>query len=94
MGMPIDFSHGYPHNRRMTADEIVSFFGPTQAAAAKKLGCNQSTISDWVRAGFVPSDWQLYIERTSGGALRVDAEDIVRRVVLRIRRRRDFPEAA
>jgi len=58
----------------MTPHDVIFHYG-TQAAAAEALGLKQPSVSDWVRAGYVPWLRQLDIERMTGGALRANPDD-------------------
>lgn len=58
----------------MTPQDVISHFG-SQVATADALGLSQPSVSDWVRAGYVPWLRQLDIERQTNGALRANPAD-------------------
>lgn len=72
----------------MTPEDVIRYFGRTQIAAAAALGCSQSTVSEWFRAGYVPAEWQHYIAARSGGTLQVDGIGIVNRLQSQLAQRR------
>jgi hypothetical protein len=55
----------------MTPEQVTGHYGNQQLTAGA-LGCNQSTVSDWVRAGVIPDARQLQIERLTKKKLRAD----------------------
>lgn len=55
----------------MTPTELITYF-ETQAAAARALGCAQSTLSEWVTDGCIPEGRQYQIELATKGALIAD----------------------
>lgn len=55
----------------MTPQQVTDHYG-NQQLSADALGCNQSTVSDWVRAGIVPDARQLQIEKQTKGKLKAD----------------------
>lgn len=56
----------------MTYDELLAYYGGTQEKVAVGLQCNQSTVSDWSRAGVIPDARQLQIEKLTKKKLRAD----------------------
>ncbi|UBB15454.1 Cro/CI family transcriptional regulator [Comamonas odontotermitis] len=69
----------------MSPKQLISFF-QTQAAAARALGCAQSTIAEWVAAGSVPDGRQYQAQLATNGQLRAD------RPALRVRATRRTPK--
>lgn len=55
----------------MSPQELVTHYG-TQSAAAKALGCGQSTVAEWCSDGVIPEGRQYQIELATGGALVAD----------------------
>lgn len=55
----------------MSPQELVSHYG-TQSAAAKALGCGQSTVAEWCGEGSIPEGRQYQIELATGGVLVAD----------------------
>lgn len=55
----------------MSPQELITHFG-TQAAAAKALGCAQSTVAEWCSDGAIPEGRQYQIELATAGALVAD----------------------
>lgn len=53
----------------MKTSEVTAYYG-TQTKAAKALGIDQSSISDWKE--FPPDRRQMQIERLTGGALKAE----------------------
>lgn len=56
----------------MTPRQVVEYYDHCQSTAARALKCRQSTISMWVKRGFVPELAQYRIERATGGKLRAN----------------------
>ena len=52
----------------MSPQELITHFS-TQAAAAKALGCAQSTVAEWCSDGTIPEGRQYQIELATAGAL-------------------------
>lgn len=55
----------------VTPADLISFFR-TQAAAARALGCAQSTIAEWVTEGRVPEGRQYQAQLATKGKLKAD----------------------
>ena len=52
--------------------QVTTHFG-NQQATADAVGCNQSTVSDWIRAGVIPDARQLQIEKLTRRALKAES---------------------
>jgi DNA-binding transcriptional regulator YdaS (Cro superfamily) len=61
----------------MRTEEAISWAGGTQQKLADKLGCSQSSVSEW--GDFPPDGRQLQIELLSRGRLRAEPNVFKRR---------------
>lgn len=55
----------------MSPHELIGYFR-TQVAAAKALGCAQSTVAEWCTQGDIPEVRQYQIELATSGKLKAD----------------------
>lgn len=55
----------------MSPQELLAHYG-TQAAAAKALGCAQSTVAEWCTDGSIPEGRQYQIELATNRILVAD----------------------
>lgn len=69
--VPIDKTIRTPIIGGMSPQELITHFS-TQAAAAKALGCAQSTVAEWCSDGAIPEGRQYQIELATAGALVAD----------------------
>jgi hypothetical protein len=57
----------------MTPQEVIEHYGNGSAQrTAEKLGLTRQTIHVWVRADFVPLEWQRWIEEDTAGRYKAD----------------------
>ncbi|WP_160116815.1 Cro/CI family transcriptional regulator [Legionella sainthelensi] len=59
----------------MTPDDVYKFYG-SQYQFNKQTGMSHSSLSLWLKQGYVPEDTQYKLERITGGKLKVKNEDI------------------
>ncbi len=69
--VPVDITIRPPIIGGMSPQELITHFR-TQAAAAKALGCAQSTVAEWCSDGAIPEGRQYQIELATAGALVAD----------------------
>ena len=69
--VPVDITIRPPIIGGMSPQELITHFR-TQAAAAKALGCAQSTVAEWCSDGTIPEGRQYQIELATAGALVAD----------------------
>lgn len=60
----------------MTPHDVIRHYGGEHRGAAEKaaekLGLTRQTVSHWRKIGFVPLEWQSWIEKDTAGYLKAD----------------------
>lgn len=57
----------------VTPQDVISHYGNgSPVDAAIKLGLTRQTIHTWIKADWVPLDWQHWIERDTAGRYKAD----------------------
>lgn len=76
----IDFEYRNTDNKRMTAQDLLQYFG-TKSAIAHALGCSPASVAEWFHEGAeVPEGRQYQAQIATKGALKADLPALRKKV--------------